>query len=403
MAILLPDFSTISLYRHALRGMCIGCGITHESNVMIRVLQIYKTYKTETVGGVEAVMHQLGSHAVRHGITPKVFTLSAQSEPTVITDGDVEVSRYPIDLDVASTPFSRKALQAFRSAAAEVDILHYHFPWPFGDVMHLLRRPKKPVVVTYHSDIVKQKHLMKLYAPLMHWFLRRANVIVATSPNYIASSPVLQRYRAKTVAIPIGIADTRATPDPEVLEGLKTRIGHRKFFAFVGVLRYYKGLHFLLEANVGADFPIVIAGAGPKEAELKAQAAALGLKNVVFLGAVSDAEKNALLALCYAFVFPSHLRSEAFGISLLEAAMHGKPMLSMEIGSGMSYINQDSETGLTLPAENTVALRAAMQRLWDNPEVADRMGTAARKRYEMLFTVETMAKSYADIYHSLMQ
>lgn len=268
--------------------------------------------------------------------------------------------------------------------------------------MHLVHRPKKPVVVTYHSDIVKQKNLMRVYAPLMRWFLKRADAIVATSPNYIETSPVLAEYRDKTTAIPIGLDDRQCpVPSAETIAALKARIGHAKFFSFVGVLRYYKGLHVLMEANQGMDLPTVIAGAGPKEAELKAHAMALGLKNTVFLGRISDEEKTALQQLSYATVFPSHLRSEAFGISLLEGAMHGTPMISAEIGTGSSYINQQDVTGLTVPPEDAGALRAAMQYLWDHPAEAARMGAAARARYEQLFTAERMAEQYANIYRGL--
>jgi len=370
---------------------------------MVRVLHVYKTYQTETVGGAGEVMRQLSLAAARHGVESRVLTLSHNPNPPQIDDCGIGVTRFPIDFSVASTDFSLKALTRFNDVARDADILHYHFPWPYGDLMHFVNRPKQKVVVTYHSDIVKQKNLMRVYAPLMRWFLSRADAIVATSPNYVATSPVLQHYLDKTVVIPIGLDDRLCTaPSPEILAGLKARIGYEKFFSFVGVLRYYKGLHYLMEANAGADFPTVIAGAGPKEAELKAQAAALGLKNTIFLGRVGDVEKNALQQLSFATVFPSHLRSEAFGISLLEGAMHGKPLISADIGTGSSYINQHGVTGITIPPEDPSALRAAMQQLWDNPEQAAQMGAAARTRYETLFTAEVMAKSYAGLYHSLL-
>lgn len=71
----------------------------------------------------------------------------------------------------------------------------------------------------------------------------------------------------------------------------------------------------MLEAAQGCDCPIAILGCGPLEAE------ALGLSNVHFLGWQSDEDKVALLTLCTGVVFPSHLRSEAFGVALVEGAM----------------------------------------------------------------------------------
>jgi rhamnosyl/mannosyltransferase len=184
------------------------------------------------------------------------------------------------------------------------------------------------------------------------------------------------------------------------MDAWRARVGP-KFFLFVGVLRYYKGLHILLDAVAGTDYPVVIVGAGPIEQELKAHAERLGLKNVVFVGRVDDLDKVALLKLCYAVAFPSHLRSEAFGISLLEAAMFGKPMISSEIGTGTTYINVDQQTGLVVPPSDHEALRAAMRTLWDDPALAQEMGRRAEARYWQLFTAEQMADAYLSLYQEL--
>jgi rhamnosyl/mannosyltransferase len=260
---------------------------------------------------------------------------------------------------------------------------------------------KKPSLVTYHSDIVRQKHLLRLYQPLKHRFLQSVDTIVATSPNYLASSAVLDRYRDKTRVITYGLdRGTYPRPDPERLAHWRAKAGPR-FFLFVGVLRYYKGLHILLDAVAGTEYPVVIVGAGPIEQELKAHAARLGLTNVMFVGALDDLDKVALLELCYAVAFPSHLRSEAFGISLLEGAMFGKPMISSEIGTGTTYINVDGETGLVVPPSDPAAFRQAMRTLWDDPELARAMGARAEARYHQLFTSEQMATGYTELYREL--
>ena len=170
---------------------------------------------------------------------------------------------------------------------------------------------------------------------------------------------------------------------------------------FVGVLRYYKGLHILLEAAKGTLCPIVIVGAGPIETELKRKADETGLRNLHFLGFLPDEDKVALLTLCYAVVFPSHLRSEAFGISLLEGAMYGKPLISCEIGTGTSFINIADETGIVVSPNDPLALRQAMQTLWQNPEMAADMGRKAEERYWELFTADKMVNSYVELYRGI--
>lgn len=154
------------------------------------------------------------------------------------------------------------------------------------------------------------------------------------SPNYQRTSEVLQAFTDKTVAIPYSLDPSTY---PQVSAGKQAYWRQRlpaKFFQFVGVLRYYKGLSSLLDTLAGTDFAMVILGAGPQELELKAQAERLHLHNVIFVGRQDDEDKVALLQMCHALAFPSHLRSEAFGISLLEASMYGKPMISCEIGTG---------------------------------------------------------------------
>jgi rhamnosyl/mannosyltransferase len=270
------------------------------------------------------------------------------------------------------------------------------------DMLHFAARIKKPTVVTYHSDIIRQKHLLKLYRPLMKRFLDSADRIVAASPNYLATSDVLTQYRDKTSVIPYGL-DKAAYPVPSAACSAqwRQRFGKR-FFLFVGVMRYYKGLHILLEAAQGTGYPVVIVGSGPLERELRAQAQALGLDHVHFVGRVDDNDKVALLQLCSAIVFPSHLRSEAFGISLLEGAMYGKPMISSEIGTGTSYINIHNQTGLVVPPSDPQAFRAAMRTLWDNPELAEQMGQHAERRYEQLFTAERMGQQTVTLYRGLL-
>lgn len=317
--------------------------------------------------------------------------------------GQHEVHQAKLDFQFASTGFSYSVFKQFREMAAEADVVNYHFPWPFMDLVHFMSGMNKPCVATYHSDIIRQRHLLKLYRPLMNRFLHSVDRIVAASPNYLHTSDVLQQFPDKTRVIPYGLDKAGyPQPDAERMAQWRQRLGGR-FFLFVGVMRYYKGLHILLDALKDVDYPVVIVGAGPLEAELHAQAAALGLRNLHFLGRLGDEDKVALLQLSYAIVFPSHLRSEAFGISLLEGAMYGKPMISSEIGTGTSYINIHGETGLVVPPSDPLAFRAAMRQLWNNPEQAAQMGLKAEARYRQLFTADQMGQRWSELYQELLE
>jgi rhamnosyl/mannosyltransferase len=368
----------------------------------MRVLHFYKTYYPDSWGGIEQVIRQMCVGTGRLGVTNEVLTLTRNGGPETIEIEGHTVHRVPLDFEIASNAFSFAAVRKLARLARQADVIHYHFPWPFMDLAHFMARVNKPSVVTYHSDIVRQKTLLRVYAPLKRRFLRDVDAIVATSPNYFASSEVLGRYRDKVSTIPFGLdRSTYVEPRPEILEKWRQRTGGQRFFLFVGVLRYYKGLHILLDAVASTDYPVVIVGAGPIEQELKAHAERLGLHHVQFVGAVDEEDKVALLKLCYAMAFPSHLRSEAFGISLLEGAMYGKPMISSEIGTGTTYINIDNETGLVVPPSDPAAFGQAMRTLWDNPQLAADMGRRAEARYWELFTARKMAENYASLYQRL--
>jgi glycosyltransferase involved in cell wall biosynthesis len=300
------------------------------------------------------------------------------------------------NLYVASTGISVSLFGEFKRRAAWADIVHYHFPWPMMDLLRLLAAPGKPSLVTYHSDIVRQKILVHIYQPIMDRFLGSMNAIVATSPNYVTTSAVLKRHIKKVLTIPIGISE-QPIVDADRVASLRQRVGEG-FFLFVGALRYYKGLPLLIEAARATGLPTVIAGRGEGEGLIRA----VNLPNVSYLGPVDDADKWALLSLCRAFVFPSHLRSEAFGVALLEAARAGRAMISAEIGTGTSYVNASGTTGVLVEPNSVSALSAGMQRLANEPDKTEEMGRHARQRYENLFRADQMSAKYVKLYHRLL-
>jgi glycosyltransferase involved in cell wall biosynthesis len=368
----------------------------------LKILHFYKTFAADQHGGVEHFIRHLTHATSSLGCENTILSLAREPSAPLVTK-DYRLFQVKESANLASTGMSVSAFSVFSSMASEADVIHYHFPWPFMDLVHVVSRVAKPSVVTYHSDIVRQRFMLPIYWPLMNMFLRSVNAIAGTSPNYLDSSRVLRKFRDKSLAIPIGLQESLyPAASASTTAELKTRFGDR-FFLFVGVLRYYKGLHFLLQALEGTDLPMVIVGAGPIENELREEAARLGLTNINFIGQVTEQEKVDLFNACYAVVFPSHLRSEAFGIGLLEGAMFGKPMICSEIGTGTSFINQHEVTGLVVPPANAQALKGAMMRLWNHSEEAASFGEAARQRFLEVFSAQVMGEAYSSLYESVLR
>lgn len=370
-----------------------------------RVLQVYRTFFPDTQGGAEEVIRQIAKNTALAGVETRVIVPSANvvQFERIQFDG-VDVYRVPELCELASCNLYRSGFSVLRELVEWADIVHYHYPWPFQDLLHfgLVRQYKKKTLVTYHSDIIRQQIMLKFYRPLKRRFLGDVDCIVATSPAYHKTSPVLSRYNTKVKVIPLGLDETTL---PQVcsenLQYWSNRFGEG-FFFFVGVLRYYKGLHVLLEAASKSNVEIVIAGAGPEEAALQEQSLRLGLKNVHFLGRIDDADKVVLMRLCRAVVLPSFLRSEAFGVTLLEGMYFSKPLITSDIETGVNYVNQNGLTGLSVRAGCSDALAGAMTCLDGDREMAAQMGVAARERYTDLFTGERLGESYSRLYRELL-
>ena len=365
----------------------------------MKVLHVYRTYFPDTQGGLEEAIRQICRATGPHGVRNTVFTLSERPRPTVVDRPEARVVRVRQAFEIASCGFATPAgVARFAREARAHDLIHYHLPWPFADLLHLGCRVRTPAVATYHSDVVRQRALGWLYRPLMRRFLGALRRVVATSPQYARTSPALGALGGQVATIPLTVDPASYPPlDAVRVRAWRARLGE-PYFLFVGVLRYYKGLDYLLQAARGLPYPVAIAGQGPEGERLRRLARAQGLANVHFLGHVDDADKVALLAGARAVVFPSHLRSEAFGVTLLEGAMHGLPLISCEIGTGTSHVNVDGQTGLVIPPADAGALAAAIRQLAEDEPLARRLGQGARARFERHFGADAVGRAYWRLY-----
>lgn len=360
----------------------------------IKVTHIYKTANPNSYGGVEEFIHQLilaTKDRINHHVISCGEKYSNNQELGYLT------TTWPTSFEVSSCPFSFPLLFNFKNAVEDTDIIHYHFPWPFGDLCHVLNNTKKPSIVTYHSDIIKQRILKWPYKPLRHLFYKKIDKIIATSDNYANSSPLLKSLRDKVQVIPLGICPI---PSDNIEERAKLSSQNQEpYIIFVGVLRYYKGLHVLIEAMQGLPFKLLIIGDGPEKQNLLKLAKSY--TNIEFLGKVDNATKHQLIQHSEFLVLPSIYRSEAFGVSILEAMQHQKPVISTEIGTGTSFVNQHEETGLVVPPNDVKALKNAIMRLMSDDTLLQKLGINAFQRYRNHFTAEIVAEQYLKTYYSL--
>ncbi len=366
----------------------------------MKVLHIYRTCYPETKGGLEQAIRVLCKGGLAHGVESTILTLGASNKEYYFEGTKIIVIKK--QLEISSNGFSFALLKKFRELSKNSDIVHYQYPWPTGSLLSLLA-PQKKSLVSYQSDIVKQKFLKKLYWPLEQYFFSHVDKIIASSPQYAKSSKNLVKYKHKVKVLPLAIDESVY---PVINEKIKSKwrqeVGSG-FFLFIGVLRYYKGLQYLLQAAKINGLSVVIAGDGPEKNALQEYIAQNSLSNVRMVGFIDEDDKVALHQLSQAFVFPSHLRSEAFGISLVEAQLYSKPLISCDIGTGSSYVNVHNETGLEVAPSDPAALAEAMVKLNEDRSLGIKLGQQGRVRYEENFTSQIYAKNHINVYNELLK
>lgn len=362
----------------------------------LKILHISKTFYPDTHGGVEHFIRSLTEASGRLGCDNTLVTAS-KTPDTTLQYKFLNVLREPTTVELASCPISVPLAKKFRALSQQYDILHMHFPWPYADLLTLLNT-KKPLIITYHSDIIKQKLIKKFYRPLMQNLFQRASLIVPTSQNLLESSPDLKNFKTKCRPIPLGLDfKNYQVSDAKRIEW-QQKIGEG-FLLFIGQFRYYKGIEVLMAALQKKPVPAVFIGDG----ENKNQYVQSGLTNIHFVGSVEDADKNAILSLAKAVVLPSIERTEAFGIALLEGAAFGKALISTELNTGTSYANLHEKTGLVVKPNDSTALAQAIDILFNHPELCQLYGENAKKRFQNHFTIDKVAQSYVECYQQLLK
>ncbi len=360
----------------------------------MKILHVYKDY-FPVVGGIENHIKLLAeAQAARgHDVTVLVTSLNARAHREKMNGVRAMFASRLFNL--SSAPFSLEMFARLREI--ETDIAHLHSPYPFGEMANYFFGRARATVLTYHSDIVRQKFLGALYTPFLYRVLARVNTIIATSPNYVQSSRVLREWQAKCVVVPLAVPHPPAPSPQNVLPKILERGGD---LLFVGRLRYYKGVNYLLEAlTLLPDARLTIVGTGPMERAWKHLAETLGVsQRVTWAGEVRDDELPAYYEACDIFVLPCSERSEAFGAVQLEAMRAGKPVVSCDVDTGVAWVNQNEITGLVAPPKNPRALAEAITRLLRDDALRHKFGAAGRLRIEQEFTVEKMVDGVMRVY-----
>lgn len=350
----------------------------------LKVLEVNKAYYPH-IGGIETLVKQYSQElgTICDADVKTLVCRDGRGKTTRETLDGVKLTRAGSLGTYFSCPLSLSFIRLFRKMAREADVVHIHVPFPLADAALLLSEFKGRVVVSWHSDVVKQKKLMTFYKPFMMKLLKRADCIITATKGHIDGSDYLPDFRRKCRIVPYGISpeDYISIERSPILTNRLSDQKNVKVF-FTGRLVYYKGVDILLKAfTMTENCELFIAGTGEMEQELKAFAKRHNIdKKVHFLGFLPDNELKQAYADCDIFVLPSVLKSEAFGIVQLEAMVYGKPVINTKLPSGVPYVSLHGKTGLTVPPFDAKALAEAINTLVADAKMRENFGKAAAER-----------------------
>ena len=360
----------------------------------MRILHLYKDY-FPVVGGIENHIRVLAEAQAAAGHSVSVLACDPGHRTRESTLNSVRIVKSGRLTTAASMPVSLR--QPLALARSHSDIIHVQCPYPLGEASAAFLKPRTPLVLSYQSDVVRQRGWLRLYAPLLREVLRRADRILVSSPRYLDTSPWLQPVRERCLVVPLGVDSDRFRPPPSPNAGPGVLL-------FVGRLRYYKGLDTLLCAM--ADLPdsitLRIVGTGEQMDHLQTLSTELDIADrVSFMGDVADEDLPMQYQQASLFVLPANARAEAFGTVLLEAMASGLPCVTTEVGTGTSWVVQDGVTGTVVPPQDPKALARAITELLSNQATLRQMRRAARARVEAEFTQELMIDRVMAAYQSV--
>ena len=360
----------------------------------MRIVHVGKFYPPEYLGGLETVNATLARSLAAAGHEVECLVAAVRGRGSVTFQDGVRVVRAGSLGILYSQPLAPGLPAVLRRTSA--DVVHLHHPNPLGDVAVLRDRPR-PLIVSQHSDIVRQRWLWPLVGPLVRRVLTRAHAVVVASRQLAVRSLELRGFEPKVRVIPFGIDPApfaASEPVRSRARALRERWGARSVVLGVGRLVGYKGWDVLLRAARDLDGTVVLVGTGPEEGALRAIAGA----NTVFAGRVEDAELPAYYHSADVFCLPSVTTAEAFGIVLLEAMASGKPLVTTALPTGVAEVNRAGETGLVVPPGDVAALREALAALLGDAGRREAMGEAARHVCAREYTSALMAERFAALY-----
>ena len=370
----------------------------------MRILHISKYY-SPYLGGVENICKYLVEGAVKHETA--VVCFNDKCKDVIEEVNGHKVYRVATWVNVARQALSLSYFWVLKKAIKEFkpDVIQFHWANPFPAWVLLCVIPKNvKLIIHWHMDIIKQKHIYPFIKPVETALLKRADMVCVTSPQYRDGSLPLQPFKDKVRIVQNAMDEDNfilRDGDLEKINAVKAKYGNKPIVFFIGRHIQYKGLPHLIEAEkyVKSDCVFVIAGSGPLTDELKAQCKS---SRVHFVGRLSDEDLKLYHYAASVFAFPSVTKNEAFGVALAEAMYCSTPAVTFTIpGSGVNWVSLNGETGIEVSNGDDKAYAEAVDKLIEDKELNKKYGVAGHQRVVENFTIPKMVAVQEKCYKEL--
>lgn len=369
----------------------------------MRVLQFGKFYPPN-VGGIETVIEDLTLALNANGIACDVLCSNSKNKyKEEILPCGAKIMRCASFGKIASTSISPQMIFKLREIISDYDIIHMHLPDPMANIaLFLSNHRNKKIILHWHSDIIRQKNLLKIYMPFQIKLLKIADSIIGTTQKYIDESLFLKPFKDKCVNIPIGVDKKSLLNENIDKDSIPQFPKNKKVIFSLGRLALNKGFEYLIESAkyLDDDYVIYIGGNGKLKHSLESLIAQKNLQNKVFLiGEVNRKNLQYYYTNCHIFVLPSI--QESYGIVLIEAMSFKKPIICTKLfPSGNDWINQNNITGLTVESKDSKAIANAIKKIESNYEF---YANNAYERYLSEFTQDKMINNIISLYNKLLK
>ena len=376
-------------------------------NKQTKILHLTRFFDLKNLGGIEEGIIQLNSNSKKYNVQNDILCTSKKN--SFFKFENMNIIQCKESFSISNNVFSYQFMNVFKKICENYDIIHIHYPYPFADFTVLknlkhLKNLDSKIILTYHSDIIKQKFLKKIYLYYFKkFFSKHVLVVNVSSELYFKESEVKKTFNSdqKFYIQILGLKDISSYNWDE-FDNVKLKKffqSNKKVSFFMARDRHYKGfnkLYNLLEKN--KDKAFVICSKNKKIKEYSKNK-----NNIFYMESANMFEKNFIIKNSILNIFTSDNKAESFGIILLESQMFGVPSIVYNLNTGVNSIIKDGYNGYSANLNDEEEYNIKFQKLYSDDDLRENFSKNSKLNYKERFSLKNFDNYYDFILKELIK